>query len=184
MSHPSDHSFVKAFFALWPTDAEHGRLAEWQKPLQHLCGGRAMRGETLHNTLVFIGNIEQSRLEALQLAAQEVIGKAFELRFDAAHYWGHNHIVYAAPSHVPQHLAQLVTNLEQSLARHRFKFDQREYKPHVTLLRNARWTDALLPAMKTVRWQIRDFALVQSLQKGGLASYQVLARFPLMSSGG
>jgi 2'-5' RNA ligase len=184
MSNQADYSFVKVFFALWPAIAERGHLAEWQKPLQHLCGGRAMRGETLHNTLVFIGNVEQSRLEALQLAAQEVSGKAFELRFDETHYWGHNHIVYASPGHVPQHLVQLVSTLEQSLATHRFKYEQREYKPHVTLLRNARWTDAPLLAMQPVRWQVQDFALVQSGQQNGLSNYQVLARFPLIPSGG
>lgn len=179
MNTQSDHTLVKVFFALWPTAAERGQLAVWQKPLQHLCGGRAMHGENLHNTLVFIGHIEQSRLEALQLAAQEASGKAFKLCFDMAHYWGHNHIVYAAPSHVPPHLVQLAGELEQHLTAHRFKFDQRGYKPHVTLLRNAHWTDAPLPEMQPVRWQIKDFALVQSLQNDGLAIYQVLARFPL-----
>lgn len=196
MNPQSEHALVKVFFALWPADAERRSLAAWQKPLQHLCGGRAMRGENLHNTLVFIGHVEQSRLEALQLAAQEVSAEGFELCFDGARYWGHNHIVYAAPSHVPPHLVQLVGALEQHLTIHRFKFDQREYKPHVTLLRNAHWTDAPkagnpqpasvraeltppLPAMQPVRWQVQDYALVQSLQKDGQASYQVLARFPL-----
>lgn len=183
MSHQSDHSFVKVFFALWPTAAERGHLAEWQKPLQHLCGGRAMSGETLHNTLVFIGNVEQSRLEALQLAALEVSAASFELCFNGARYWGHNHIVYAAPDHVPQQLAQLVSVLEQRLMTHRFKFDRREYKPHVTLLRNAHWTDAPLPEMLPVRWRIKDFALVQSVQLDGQASYPVLARFALSESG-
>ena len=184
MNPQSEHALVKVFFALWPTAVERGSLAAWQKPLQHLCGGRAMRGENLHNTLVFIGHVEQPRLEALQLAAQEVSAEDFELCFDEAHYWGHNHIVYAAPSHVPQHLVQLVAALEQHLTTHRFKFDQREYKPHVTLLRNAHWTDAPLPAMQPVRWQIHDFALVQSAQKDGLASYRVLARFPLLPHSG
>ncbi|MGA7749498.1 MAG: RNA 2',3'-cyclic phosphodiesterase [Gallionella sp.] len=179
MSHPSGNSNAKVFFALWPSAAEREHLAAWQKPLKHLCGGRAMRGETLHNTLVFIGNIEQSRLEALQLAAREARGKIFELCFDAARYWEHNHIVYAAPGHVPQHLAQLVGVLEQGLAAHGFKFDQREYKPHVTLLRNAHWYDAPLPDMHPVHWQIKDFALVQSAQQDGQSNYRVLARFPL-----
>lgn len=184
MSQPSDHSPVKVFFALWPAAAERGHLAEWQAPLKRLCGGRAMHSETLHNTLVFIGDVGPDRLEALQLAAREVSGKAFELCIDAAHYWGHNHIVYAAPGHVPQPLAQLASALEQRLAMHRFKFDEREYKPHVTLLRNAHWTDAPLPEMQPVCWQVRDFALVQSVRQDGLASYRVLVRFPLMSSGG
>ena len=176
----SGHSSAKVFFALWPTPAECRLLAKWQVPLKRLCGGRAMRGETLHNTLVFIGAVEHARLERLFLAAQEVRKLSFELCFDEARYWGHNHIVYATPSEAPQQLVQLVSALEERLEMHRFKFDKRQYKPHVTLLRNARWTDTPLPAMHPVRWQIHDFALMQSGQQNGLASYQELARFPLM----
>lgn len=143
-----------------------------------------MRAETLHATLVFVGSVEEARLEALQLAAQEVVAEGFELRIDTARYWGHNHIVYAAPDDVPQQLAHLVDVLGQRLAKHRFKFDRREHKPHVTLLRNARCTDALLPAMLPVRWQVRDFTLVQSVHRDGQQDYRVEARFPLKSSGG
>lgn len=191
MSHPPDNpaapaepSRVRVFFALWPTAAERGRLAAWQGPLHRLCGGRVMRGETLHATLVFVGELERSRLEALQLAAQEVDGERFALCFDEARYWGHNHIAYAAPRDVPQQLARLVGALEQRLARHHFKFDRREYKPHVTLLRNAQWSDTPLPEMRRVCWQANDFALLQSVQQDGVASYRVLARFPLASCGG
>ncbi|MGB9093887.1 MAG: RNA 2',3'-cyclic phosphodiesterase [Gallionella sp.] len=179
MSDATGNPKAKVFFALWPTAAERDRLAAWQKPLQRLCGGRAMRSEMLHNTLVFIGNVEQARLEALQLAAQEVSGQRFELCFDAAHYWKHNHIVYAAPGEIPQQLAQLVDALEQRLSVHGFNFDPRQYKPHVTLLRNARWTGAALPKMKLACWQAADFALVQSAQQQGEPHYRVLARFPL-----
>jgi 2'-5' RNA ligase len=179
MSILPDQRSVRVFFALWPVASEREQLAAWLVPLQRLYGGRAMRGETLHNTLVFIGEVEESRLEALQLAAQEASAEAFELCFDEARYWEHNRIVYAAPSHVPQQMVQLVGVLEQHLTTHRFKFDQRAYQPHVTLLRNAQQTEVPLPEMPPVCWQICDFALVQSLQQGGLASYRVLARFPL-----
>ena len=134
-----------------------------------------MRSDMLHATLVFIGHIEQSRLEALQLAAREMNGESLELCFDEVRYWEHNHIVYAAPVHVSEQLTQLVSALEQRLTTHRFLFDQREYKPHVTLLRNAHWSDAPLPAMPPVCWQVMDFALVQSLA----GEYRVLERFPL-----
>lgn len=170
---------AKVFFALWPNAAERSHLAAWQTPLHLLCGGRAMHVESLHNTLVFLGEVKASRLEALQLAAEEVSVERFELCFDTARYWGHNHIVYAAPNPLPQQLVQLVGTLEQSLIRHRFKFDSRAYKPHVTLLRNARWTDTPLPAMPPVCWQSNDFALVQSAHQDGPAGYRVLARFPL-----
>jgi RNA 2',3'-cyclic 3'-phosphodiesterase len=192
----SNQGIAKVFFALWPTAAERDSLAAWQKPLQKLCGGRAMRAETLHVTLVFVGEIEQSRLEALRFSAQEISETCFELCFDEVRYWAHNHIVYAAPAAVPQQLERLVGALKQSLALHRFNFEQSAYSPHVTLIRNARWPDApkagnpqpasgrgepipLLPHLQPVRWQSRDFALVQSIMQDGLASYRVLAKFPL-----
>jgi len=179
MNLQTDRSYIKVFFALWPTATGRNQLAAWLKPLQLLCGGRAMRNETLHTTLVFIGNILQSRLEPLQLAAQEVSADRFELCFDAACYWGHNHIVYAASGDPPRQLSELVMELEQSLARHGFKFDIREYRPHVTLMRNAHWTDSPLSAMPPVCWQVNDFALVRSLSHEGKADYRVLTRFPL-----
>lgn len=146
-----------------------------------------MRAENLHNTLAFIGHVEQSRLEALQLVAREAVQQAgqemdagtFELCFDAARYWQHNRILYAAPGAVPLPLVQLVAELDRSLDRHGFGFDRRAYQPHVTLLRNARLPEIPLPAMQPVCWQIRDFVLAESARRGGQANYRVLARFPL-----
>lgn len=139
-----------------------------------------MRSETLHTTLIFIGEIDLNRLESLKLAAQNASVEGFKLCFDTARYWGHNHIVHAAPVHVPQPLLELVSQLEQNLAEQGFKFDHRSYKPHVTLLRNAHWSDTPLPAMQSLCWQIRGFALVQSMPQ----EYRILARFPLNSSDG
>jgi RNA 2',3'-cyclic 3'-phosphodiesterase len=170
---------VRVFFAIWPGKAERAALAAWRAPLHKQCGGRMMRPDTLHTTLVFLGNVAERRLEALQLAAAEVAGLPFEICFDVARYWGHNHIVYAAPDKSPELLLKLVSDLEHGLRRHRFQFDRRAYKPHVTLLRNAKWKDEPLPAMPHATWQVRDFALVQSLSDENGARYRVLARFPL-----
>lgn len=171
---------ARVFFALWPTDAERRELAVWQTALQPLCGGRAMRSDTLHATLVFLGEVEVARLEALQLAASEVASDRFVLTLDEARYWGHNHILYAAPCVVPQQLVQLVRELELHLIRHRFVFEQHEFKPHATLLRNAHWTDNSLPAMPPVLWDVRGFVLLQSELRNGEANYRILARFSLM----
>ncbi len=166
---------ARVFFALWPDNFERRELARWQSALP--AGAREMAPETLHATLVFLGEVKSGRLEALTLAAAEVSGSRFTLCFDQARYWGHNHIAYAAPCVVPDALLQLVGDLEKSLTRHRFSFDRRDYKPHVTLLRNLRWSDDPLPAMKPVCWKVKDFVLLQSGR--GEVSYRVLARFPL-----
>lgn len=182
MTPANDNLNVRVFFSLWPGVAERTSLADWQKPLRQLAGGRVMRSETLHATLVFIGEIAPDRLEALQLAAREVNAESFDLCFDVAHYRGHNHIVYAAPGRVPPQLAQLVEMLEGRLSRRHFEFERRAYKPHVTLLRNTHWTDQSLPQMQPVCWQVKDFSLVQSAQQDGASHYRVLARFPLRVS--
>ncbi len=177
MDDPAKHARV--FFALWPDTAERGALAAWQPPLHRLCGGRSMRADTLHVTLVFVGNMALQRMEALKLAAQEVTGTAFRLELEVASYWGHNHIVYAAPIAIPQPLSALVRELEKNLARHRFHFDQRPYQPHATLLRNAQWRDAPLPPLQPVAWQAKEFVLLQSVQGERGIRYEVLARFKL-----
>ena len=179
MSSQTRELSARVFFALWPDDAERAALAAWQPVLHKLCGGRSMRADTLHATLAFLGNVVQHRLEALQLAAQEVAGAPFDLTFDVAHYWGHNHIVYAAPHAVPPQLMLLVQALEQSLGKHHFHFDKRPYKPHITVLRHAQWSDAPLPEMQKVVWRIRSYALIQSAPNAEGANYKVLARFTL-----
>ncbi|MEK7810411.1 MAG: RNA 2',3'-cyclic phosphodiesterase [Pseudomonadota bacterium] len=168
---------VRVFFALWPSSQGRALLAGWQDKLKPLCRGRAMRPDSLHATLVFLGEVGKSRLEALQLAALEVEFDAFELSFDTARYWGHNHIVFAAPGNVPAQLLNLVGNLEQSLRRHTFHFESRPYKPHVTLLRNAQWSDAELPTLPVANWECSDFVLVQSINDGRAGHYEVLGRF-------
>lgn len=168
----------RLFFALWPQAAERAALAAWQSTLQEWCGGRVMRAETLHCTLVFLGHVAAHRLEALTLAAREVAMRPFTLELGVARYWRHNRIVYAAPLSLPQELAGLVAGLEAALRRHHFPCDARDYQPHVTLLRHAGWTAAELLPMPVVRWHCRDFALVESLRDENGARYEVLARFP------
>jgi RNA 2',3'-cyclic 3'-phosphodiesterase len=175
---------VRLFFALWPNADECSALSAWHSPLRELCGGRVMRTDTLHSTLVFLGDVEETRLETLRQVAQGLSCRAFELKLTAAHYWGHNHIVYAAPTAPPPQLAKLVQELETRLRKQHFHVEERPYKPHVTLLRNAQWRDAALPPMPAVSWKFNDFVLVQSRSdEEGAAYYEVLARFPLQGAG-
>ena len=170
---------ARLFFAIYPSEDESKAFLRWQTNFHELCGGRIMRNDTLHTTLVFLGDVEIHLLEALELAAQEVEGKAFDLIFNSAHYWSHNHIVHAVPSKVPPQLTELLNELEQRLHKHRFNFEKRDYKPHVTLLRNAKWDDSTFPEMPNVVWQVRTFVMLQSEQSESGVNYKVLAKFQL-----
>ena len=170
---------ARVFFALWPDALAREEIASWQEPLRTIVGGRALPVENLHNTLVFLGAVPVERMENLLLAAQEVNGDIFQLDFNLARYWGHSHIVYAAPEIVPPQLTQLVQALEHALQHHHFIIERRAYKPHVTLVRHAQWSDTPLPPMQAVKWAVQDFVLVQSHGEGQGVRYEVLTHFAL-----
>lgn len=170
---------ARVFFALWPGVDEQIAMAEWQPHLYKLCGGRVTPIEKLHNTLVFLGEVQKERLPDLHLAASEVKAASFHMVWNQAAYWKHNHIVYAAPASMPQELIRLVNGLEQCLLLHQFTFERRAYQPHVTLLRHADCNGGLKREMKQVEWKVRDFALVESVSTGQGVRYDVLAKFEL-----
>lgn len=167
----------KLFFALWPNAAECAALGAWQPALRELCGGDIMLSDTLHATLVFLGEVAVHRLGALRLAAQETPFRSFDLCLSSARYWGHNHIVYASPDAVPAALSRFVQDLQGNLRKRSFHFDARPYQPHVTLIRHGGWKEEVFPPMPPVCWQVRDFVLVRSLGAGRGARYEILARF-------
>lgn len=179
MQTPAPVKKMRLFFALWPQDAEQQALAAWQPPLRQHCGGRAMRPQGLHATLVFLGDVAADRLADALQAARAVSGERFELVWDEARHWRHNHIVLAAPGQTPPALLQLVSALEQSLLQQQFAFEHRSYQPHVTLLRNAQCGAGPLPALAPVCWAVSEFALVQSVLDQHGSHYQVLAHFAL-----
>lgn len=178
MINPSDDKLtVRVFFALWPAAGESRALAEWQTGLKDLCGGRLMRPDTLHVTLLFLGDMDMSHLEVLIQAVSKIRVEKFKLCFDQARYWEHNHILYAAPGSVPDALQKLVGELRLCMP----DLKAEQFNPHVTLLRNALCSDVNLPKMSACNWQINDFVLVQSAPLAGVANYLVLARFPLLA---
>ena len=65
---------VRVFFAIWPGDAARKRLLEITDGLQRnlACTGRRIRAENIHLTLVFVGNVDKSGLEALCRAAEGI----------------------------------------------------------------------------------------------------------------
>ena len=168
---------ARVFFALWPDDGVREALHFHALQLHGGCGGRAMRHENLHLTLVFIGDVAVGRLDELKSVAGTISGSSFELGLDRLGYWRHNRIVSASPLTVPEALCELVSSLEGRLKQAGFEFDRRPYAPHITLLRDARVPG--VPGPLHLDWPVGDFALVESVQGPRGAEYRVLARWKL-----
>jgi 2'-5' RNA ligase len=168
---------ARVFFALRPDDRVREALHFHAQQLHRSCGGRVLRRENLHLTLVFIGDVGVERLDELKSVADAISATLFEFVLDRLGYWRHNRIVWASPLTVPGPLRELVTGLEGGLKQAGFEFDQRPYAPHITLLRDAH-APAVLPPLG-LNWPVGDFALVESARGARGVEYRVLARWDL-----
>ena len=172
---------LRVFFALWPDASVRAELDAAAGKLHELRGGRRTRLETLHLTLVFIGEIEENRLPELLAAAEGVALPQFEVLFDRSDCWRHNHVAHLGASQSPPDLLELVGQLESRLAAVSIPFDRRSYVPHITLLRKADCNPKMTnPALVPIRWPARDFVLVRSSLRSGGALYEQLGRWPLL----
>ena len=171
---------VRLFFAIWPGAAARERLYAHAQALHKDCGGRVMRRDNLHLTLVFLGNVARARIAQIEALAAGCVAPRFELALDTTGYWRHNRIVWAGTAAVPAPLGALVASLEGALAAAGFEFDRRPYAPHLTLIRNAR-EPRRLPAPGAA-WPVAEFTLVESVREAHGARYAAIARWPLAAA--
>lgn len=168
---------ARVFFALWPdvdtAQTLHG-LAESARPR---FGGRAMRRDTLHLTLAFIGGVPRVRIPELLQIGASVAPRAIDLSLDVLGEWARKHIVWAGPQTVPEPLAALAADLQSALLDAGFVLEARPFVPHVTLLRNAACATRRMPLEQAVRWHADGFVLVESRLLPSGARYEVLGRW-------
>jgi len=174
---------ARVFLALWPNAALRKRLTAAAGRLHQALDGRPTRPDTIHLTLVFIGNLARGRLAELVQALHSLSAVGFEAVFDQAECWRHSRIGFLAPNLAPEGLFQLVSMLETRLEQMAIPFDRRPYKPHITLLRQAHCPGECPAAgldCEPIEWPAKDFVLVESVASPEGASYRILERYPLL----
>jgi 2'-5' RNA ligase len=175
---PARESTRRLFFALWPDAALRASL---QRRLAPLCApdwGRVTGPAQWHVTLEFLGAVAESRLSSLLEIAGQARGEPFEVVFDRVEYWPRPRVLCLVARELPRPLAELSIELRRALSEHGFQVERRAFRPHLTLARKARLPDPL-PAIESVPWPAREFALVQSVTDPGGARYRPLQAWPL-----
>lgn len=189
-----DHAGLKParlFLALWPDAKVRTRLAEEGARLHEHLSGRLTRPETIHLTLVFIGNVARARLPELVGKLAGIEAESFLIGLDQAGCWRHNGVAYLAPRQIPEALPALVTQLETALDALAIPFDRRPYKPHVTLVRKSecpkgnpadgRVLDSPLRGdFRPIIWSAERFVLVESVPIPEGVRYDELGSFRLL----
>ena len=175
---------LRLFFALWPPPPVRAQLDAAAERLHRVRGGRRTRPETIHLTLVFVGDVAAARLPEICAVAESITTPGFEIVFDQANCWHHNQIAHLGASATPVPLTELVQQLETGLDRVGIPYDRRPYLPHITLLRKADCSAQIEnpmknPALEPIRWLARDFVLVSSSLRPGWALHEQMGRWPL-----
>lgn len=169
---------ARLFFALWPDDKTRDDLDKAGQQLHAVCGGRRTKRETIHITLVFLGDVPVDRIDTLRALATQVNAASFELVLTKLGWWKHNRVAWAAPRDVPPALAALVSDLEQALKSEGSQIDARPYLPHVTLIRKANCLG--MPSLAArIAWKAEEYVLVRSVTDASGAAYEVIGRWPL-----
>ena len=164
----------RVFFALWPDMRQRDRMRDFISPVAKLVEGRATERRNWHITLVYVGNFPASRIGELQEAKKAIEVEPFRLRFDRLEFWPRPKIAALVPPIVPPELERLVENLQgQVLAAGVDPEHQRVYRPHVTVVQNARQFETQRLAQSAItEWS--SFELVESISEPGGVTYRPL----------
>ena len=169
---------MRLFFALWPPRQAAEALHAWALLAQRATGGRATRAETIHLTLVFLGEVLESKLSGAIQAARQVECNSHIMVLEQAKFWRHNRIVWAGPLEIPEELEFVVSSLQEKLREREHPIEKRPFAAHVTLIRKAR-EPRTLPPLPAVDWSVGEFVLVRSRLSAAGSRYEEIERFPL-----
>jgi len=102
--------------------------------------------------------------------AAQIEVEPFRLNFDRLEYWPRPKVASLCAATVPPPLQALVDNLNGVLLDLGLKPEDRNYRPHITVVRNARaFTTERLTQRVTTEWS--GFELVESVPVPGGVSY-------------
>ena len=163
---------------LWPAALLQQAFNEAGAKLHQHCGGRRTRRENIHLTLAFLGAVEAERLQRVIAVADLIRLPTFDLVFNRLGWWRQTQVAWAATAETPRPLIDLVKQLQMGLAAEGFKFDERRFVPHVTLLRKANCPNSAINC-SPIAWPAHEFVLARSTLREGGPHYAIVQRWPL-----
>lgn len=170
---------ARLFFALQPSHEIQTKLSVVAKELSRKSGGRSVKPENIHLTLLFLGEIHINKIDTICAVVKNIQISTFSMTIQKFQFWKQNHIISAQAEYYPQELFSLVSALRIALNSTGLIYDKRTYKPHITLVRKAE--NPIIPEQlhKTIEWPVKEWQLLQSKQTSQGIQYIPLERWPL-----
>lgn len=164
----------RIFFALWPDHRQRDRLRDFISPVTKLVEGRAVERSEWHVTLAYIGDLDVRFIPELMQSAKAIPFEPFRLRLDRLEFWPRPKIAAVVPPRVPPAMESLVENLSGLVLASGVEPQQRVYRPHITVARNARPFEAMKLAQNAeIEWT--RFDLMESITEHGRTFYRPIS---------
>ncbi|MGB5626611.1 MAG: RNA 2',3'-cyclic phosphodiesterase [Woeseiaceae bacterium] len=161
----------RLFFALWPDDRQRDRLRDVINSVARTVEGKALDRRGWHITLAFIGDFPEEQVPELLARAREIRVEPFHLSFDRLEFWPRPKVACMVGTTVPAELESLVMALHALIQDFGVVPDDRTYRPHITVVRNARtFMTERLTQRATTEWS--SFELIESVSRHGEVSYR------------
>lgn len=146
-------------------------MRDFISPVAKLVEGKATERRNWHITLAYIGNFPVDRIDELHEAKKLINVEPFRLRFDRLEFWPRPKIAALATPTVPPEMQRLVETVQGAVFAAGIEPEQRAYRPHVTIVKNARPFETLRLAQSAViEWD--SFELVESISEPGGVTYR------------
>jgi len=170
---------VRLFLALEPPAELRDALGRLGDIAQARCGGRRMPTASLHLTLAFLGEVDETQVPALRAWVAERPIAAATWQLDTWGTFQRPAIVWVGGQAPDARLIALHQAVWDGLAAFGFNDRPARFVPHVTLLRRAqRLATSELPAVD-LTWPYQQLSLVHSSLDHQGARYTTLARSPI-----
>ncbi|WP_090658031.1 RNA 2',3'-cyclic phosphodiesterase [Nitrosomonas marina] len=169
---------ARLFFAIQPAGKIRTILGDMAQKLAEQSGGRHIRPENIHLTLLFLGRTPKEKIPGLVSAASDISAEPFDLIIQKTRFWKRSRIIFAAAETYPPALFTLANAIRTTTRNAGFESDDRAYKPHMTLVRKATQHK---PADfdKPIAWQVTHWLLMQSEQNKLGVRYKTLHQWRL-----
>lgn len=170
--------FKRLFFALPCTPVQGKAVSRWRNDLR-LRSGKPVPTENFHLTLMFLGAVGASQLPAILEAAGRVrlLERLEPLILDRLEVWRRSQALVLTAQEPPKALLRWVYDLQEALLPLGFTVDAREFRPHLTLMRDFRNEVPEAMLAPEFRWNPREFVLYESSR----GRYLPLAQWPLLA---
>ncbi len=165
------------FFALSPDASSRMQIQHIMKRLPENSSLKLQTTANLHQTLLFLGELNQQQINALLKYTDSIRFPAIDMQFDHLSYWDEPKIFCLTSRAPTTELYNLVNQLEHFASEADIKVDVKPYRPHITLARKA--SETLDVPIAPVRFKAEELVLMKSVTTEHGPQYQPMKHWSI-----